>query len=73
MMTANAPTYLDELNDPESRPSTRPQLARYDGPVLMTSGDQSPPIFQPVERRHSPGCCRRRSGRRTPEPATSRT
>lgn len=51
MMTGNAPTYLDELNDPECVSIDETRLAAYDGPVLITSGDQSPPIFQPVERR----------------------
>lgn len=44
----NAPTYLDEENDPDSRDIDEEALARYGGPVLITSGDQSPPIFQPV-------------------------
>ena len=51
MMTRNAPTYLDEENDPEAGAVDEAQLARYDGPVLITSGDQSPPIFQPVQTR----------------------
>jgi pimeloyl-ACP methyl ester carboxylesterase len=51
MMTDNAPTFLDELNDPEQDVIDESRLAAYDGPVLITSGDQSPPIFQPVERR----------------------
>ena len=44
-MTGNAPTFLDELNDPEWNNVDEHRLAQYDGPVLMTSGDQSPPIF----------------------------
>lgn len=51
MMTGNAPSYLDELNDPEAVSVDETRLAAYDGPVLITSGDQSPPIFQPVECR----------------------
>lgn len=47
----NAPTFLDEENDPSSRAIDEKALARYDGPVLITSGDQTPPIFQPVLRR----------------------
>lgn len=50
-MTHNAPTYLDELNDPETTRVDETRLALYGGPVMITSGDQSPPIFQPVERR----------------------
>lgn len=44
----NAPTFLDEENDPESRVIDESALARYVGPVLITSGDRSPPIFGPV-------------------------
>jgi pimeloyl-ACP methyl ester carboxylesterase len=51
MMAGNAPTFLDELNDPEWDIVDDTRLARYDGPVLITSGDQSPPIFQPVVSR----------------------
>jgi pimeloyl-ACP methyl ester carboxylesterase len=51
MMTANAPTYLDELHDTEWKVVDENRLARYDGPALLTSGDQSPPVFQPIERR----------------------
>ena len=51
MMTGNAPTYLDELNDPEWKSIDEARLAEYDGPVLITAGDQSPPIYEPVERR----------------------
>jgi len=47
----NAPTYLDEENDPECTSIDEARLTEYDGPVLLTAGDQSPPIFQPVERR----------------------
>lgn len=47
----NAPTYLDEGNDPDARMIDEAALARYHGPVLITSGDRSPPIFQPVLRR----------------------
>ena len=50
-MTGNALTYLDELNDPECSSVDETRLTAYDGPVLITSGDQSPSIFQPVERR----------------------
>lgn len=51
MLTANAPTYLDELHDTEWRFVDEAGLARYDGPALLTSGDQSPPMFRHVERR----------------------
>lgn len=51
MMARNAPTFLDELNDPEWEILDDTGLARYGGPVLITSGDQSPPIFQAVVSR----------------------
>jgi pimeloyl-ACP methyl ester carboxylesterase len=47
----NAPTYLDEENDPECTSIDKSRLAAYNGPVLLTAGDQSPPIFQPVVQR----------------------
>ena len=50
-MTGNAPTYLDELHDPEWKVIDENRLAQYDGPVLLTSGEQSPPIFHPIEDR----------------------
>jgi pimeloyl-ACP methyl ester carboxylesterase len=51
MMTGNAPTYLDELNDPEWKSIDEARLSEYHGPALITAGDQSPPIYEPVERR----------------------
>lgn len=50
-MTGNAPTYLDELNDPECVSVDETRLAAFEGPVLITAGDQSPAIFEPVARR----------------------
>ncbi|MGQ0735972.1 MAG: alpha/beta fold hydrolase [Acidobacteriota bacterium] len=47
----NAPTFLDEANDPESGTIDEAALARYHPPALITSGDQSPPIFPPVLNR----------------------
>jgi pimeloyl-ACP methyl ester carboxylesterase len=47
-MAANAQTYLDEELAPDSRTVDEAALARYEGPVLVTSGTQSPPAFQPV-------------------------
>lgn len=51
MMIANAPTYLDELHDTEWKVVDETRLASYHGPALLTSGDQSPPMFQAIERR----------------------
>jgi pimeloyl-ACP methyl ester carboxylesterase len=42
----NAPTYLDEENDPGSRTVDESALAGYCGPVLMTSGDESPDMYE---------------------------
>jgi pimeloyl-ACP methyl ester carboxylesterase len=50
-LVENAPTYLDEGNDPDASTIDETALARYGGPVLLSSGDQSPPIFVPVVRR----------------------
>lgn len=44
----NAPTFLDEENDSGARTIDETALARYRGPVLLTSGDRSPPLFRPV-------------------------
>ncbi len=47
-MIANAPSFLDELRDPEAAVVDAARLARYRGRVLLTSGDRSPPIYRPV-------------------------
>ena len=47
-MIHNAPTFLDELNDPEWQTIDETALARYGRPVLMTSGGQSPPFYRPI-------------------------
>lgn len=47
-MVGNAPTFLDEALAPDSQAVDEAALARYTGPVMVTSGDQSPPMFQPV-------------------------
>ena len=49
-MADNAPTYLDEELAPDSRTVDEAALARYAGPVLVTSGTQSPPVFHAVIR-----------------------
>ncbi len=41
----NAPTFLDEERDPESRTIALPGLAGFSHPVLLTQGDQSAPFF----------------------------
>jgi pimeloyl-ACP methyl ester carboxylesterase len=47
-MIHNAPTYLDESRDPHAAAIDQAELARFGGPVLITTGDQSPPLFGPV-------------------------
>jgi pimeloyl-ACP methyl ester carboxylesterase len=41
----NAPTFLDEESDPESRTIALPGLAGFSRPMLLTQGDQSAPFF----------------------------
>lgn len=45
---ANAPTYLDELRDPDCLTVDLDALATYSKPALLTQGDQSPPMFAPI-------------------------
>jgi pimeloyl-ACP methyl ester carboxylesterase len=44
----NAPTYLDELRDPDGLSVDLDGLSGYAQPALFTQGDQSPPLFAPV-------------------------
>ncbi|MEO7852837.1 MAG: alpha/beta hydrolase [Rubrivivax sp.] len=44
----NAPTYLDEANDPEQLGFDLAWLRGFSQPVLLTLGDKSPPTFAPV-------------------------
>jgi pimeloyl-ACP methyl ester carboxylesterase len=44
----NAPTYLDELRDPDCLAVDLDALARYSKPASLTKGDQSPPMFAPI-------------------------
>jgi pimeloyl-ACP methyl ester carboxylesterase len=47
-LIGNAPTFLDEVQDPEALAFDPPALNAFAGPVLLTFGDQSPPMFAPV-------------------------
>lgn len=47
----NAPTFLDEANDPEQLAIDLELLRGFSKPALLTLGDQSPPIFAPVVAR----------------------
>jgi pimeloyl-ACP methyl ester carboxylesterase len=47
-MIFNAPTFLDEAQDPNSMTIDLQALANFKHPVMLTQGDQSPPIFAPI-------------------------
>lgn len=44
----NAPTWLDEVHDPEALELNLNALHRFTAPALLTIGDQSPPFFSIV-------------------------
>lgn len=44
----NAPTFLDESNDPEALAFDLEGIKGFSRPSLLTTGDQSPPTFAPV-------------------------
>lgn len=44
----NAPTYLDELRDPDCLGVDLDALTAYSEPALLTRGDQSPRMFAPI-------------------------
>jgi pimeloyl-ACP methyl ester carboxylesterase len=44
----NAPTFLDEELDPDSRRVDLGALGRFRYPALLTAGDQSPPVFRSI-------------------------
>lgn len=45
---ANAPTWLDEVRDPDALQMDLDALAGFDRPALLTSGTESAPFFGPV-------------------------
>jgi pimeloyl-ACP methyl ester carboxylesterase len=45
---ANAPTFLDEVRDPDALQMDLDALAGFDRPALLTSGTESAPFFGPV-------------------------
>jgi pimeloyl-ACP methyl ester carboxylesterase len=47
----NAPTFLDEANDPEQLSFELDWITRFPQPALITFGDQNPPIFAPIVTR----------------------
>jgi pimeloyl-ACP methyl ester carboxylesterase len=48
MFVQNAPTFLDELQDPDQLRIDEDALARLDMPVRLTEGSESPPVFPRV-------------------------
>jgi pimeloyl-ACP methyl ester carboxylesterase len=44
----NAPTFLDEANDPDGLTIDRGSLRAFDRPALLTMGTTSPPFFKPI-------------------------
>jgi pimeloyl-ACP methyl ester carboxylesterase len=44
----NAPTWLDEVRDPEVMEIDLGRLRAFTAPALLTMGDQSPPFFRLV-------------------------
>jgi pimeloyl-ACP methyl ester carboxylesterase len=48
MLINNAPTFLDETRDPEILTIELKAVSRFQKPVLLTGGSESPPFFAPV-------------------------
>ena len=48
MFVQNAPTFLDELQDPEQLRVDEDALSRLEVPVRLTEGSESPPVFPRV-------------------------
>jgi len=44
----NAPTFVDEMRDPEAYAIDLTALANFSGPVLLTQGDQSAPWYHAI-------------------------
>jgi pimeloyl-ACP methyl ester carboxylesterase len=53
-MADNAPTFLDEIQDPEALGIDESELKRLDLPVHFTHGSESPPMFARVIERVAP-------------------
>lgn len=48
MFVRNAPTFLDECNDPNALQVDLEAISSFERPVLLTEGDQSPPFYAKV-------------------------
>jgi pimeloyl-ACP methyl ester carboxylesterase len=44
----NAPTWLDEMRQPDALEFDLARLDSFDRPTLLSQGDQSPPMFAPI-------------------------
>lgn len=47
-MVRNAPTFLDELRDPDALGADLGDLSQFERTVLLTDGSESPPLFAKV-------------------------
>jgi pimeloyl-ACP methyl ester carboxylesterase len=47
-MSENAPTFLDEVNDPGQKEFDVDWIKGFSQPALLTMGDQSPPFYAPI-------------------------
>jgi pimeloyl-ACP methyl ester carboxylesterase len=54
IMIRNAPTFLDEVRDPDGLGIDREGLAEFDAPTLLSDGDQSPAMYAKVIERLQP-------------------
>ena len=54
----NAPTFLDETQDPDALAFDPAVLNAFAGPILLTVGDQSPPMFAPIAAKIAAGAPR---------------
>jgi pimeloyl-ACP methyl ester carboxylesterase len=48
---SNAPTFLDEVKDPDALNLDLATLKSFDRPTLLSVGDASPPMFAPIAQR----------------------
>jgi pimeloyl-ACP methyl ester carboxylesterase len=48
LLVSNAPTFLDEMGDPEALTVDLAALAAFSRPVQLTTGDRSPAWFAPI-------------------------
>jgi pimeloyl-ACP methyl ester carboxylesterase len=48
MFVRNAPTFLDECNDPNGLAVDLEAISSFEHPALLTQGDQSPPFYSKV-------------------------